>query len=299
MQGGFTSYHERIDATKIRERSRSFFDFFSQATLFFNSQSEPEKNHIVDALSFELGKVETVAIRERMLHILTYVDKGLASQVAYNLGLSIPKNIGLLNTGIPADADPKSYQPIIKKSTQEKSAALSMAGYVMDTIKTRKVAILAADDVDEKSLTAMKKRLSAEGAVAEIISVRLGTIEGNAGTLINVDKSLLTTASVLYDAVYVPGGTNSVATLAADPDAIHFLNEAFKHCKAIAADMGAMQVLEATYFSKKLLKPGDNTGASEDGVIIDGNAKVLANNFIEAIKLHRFWQREKPRKVPA
>ncbi|RZL97166.1 MAG: catalase, partial [Pedobacter sp.] len=85
-EGGFTSHAERIDAKKIRERSESFFDHFSQATLFFNSQSVPEKDHIVQALSFELGKVETIAIRKRMLRNLTFVDKGLAAQVAYNLG---------------------------------------------------------------------------------------------------------------------------------------------------------------------------------------------------------------------
>lgn len=290
MQGGFTSYTERIDATKIRERSRSFFDFFSQATLFYRSQSEPEKDHIVNAFSFELGKVETVAIRERMLHILTHVDKGLASQVAYNLGLSVPKVIDLLNKGIPADADPKKYQPVIKKAGGQTSAALSMAGYVADNIKTRKIAVLAADDVNERSLNTVKKKLASEGAVVEIISARLGTIKGNAGSEIMVDKSLFTTASVLYDAVYVPGGANSIATLEADPDAIHFLNEAYKHCKPIGADEDAMQVLRATYFAKKL---------PEDGVVVESNVATLVTGFVEAIKMHRFWKREKARKVPS
>lgn len=77
-EGGFTSYPE-IDARKVRARSKSFFDHFSQARLFFNSQSDPEKNHIVDALSFELGKVKTVEIRERMLGILSMIDKDLAA----------------------------------------------------------------------------------------------------------------------------------------------------------------------------------------------------------------------------
>ena len=93
MQGGFTSYPERIDAHKIRERSTSFFDHFSQAKLFFNSQSEPEKNHITDALSFELGKVEIIAIRERMLYFLNQIDEGLAAEVAYCIGMHIPKGI--------------------------------------------------------------------------------------------------------------------------------------------------------------------------------------------------------------
>jgi catalase len=107
------------------------------------------------------------------------------------------------------------------------------------------------------------------------------------------------TVSVFYDAVYVPGGTNSVATLEADADPIHFLNEAFKHCKAIAADDDALQVLEATYFPRKLATDNDDDTVSSEGVIIRINAENIARQFIEAIKQHRFWDREVPRKVPA
>ncbi|MEO5985228.1 MAG: catalase HPII, partial [Ferruginibacter sp.] len=113
------------------------------------------------------------------------------------------------------------------------------------------------------------------------------------------DKSFLTASSVCYDAVYVPSGINSVATLEADPDAIHFLNEAFKHCKAIAADTDAKQVLQSTYFVKKL--PPDNSDESvlKEGIVINDNAATLADQFINAISQHRFWDREKARKVPA
>jgi catalase len=299
IKGGFTSFNERIDAQKIRDRSPSFFDFFSQATLFFNSQSEPEKNHLVDALRFELGKVDSVAIRERMLGVLSHVDKGLAAQVAYGLGLHIPSDIGLVNHGFPADADPQSYQPVMKEGTLTKSAALSMAGNVLESIKTRKVAILAADGVNENSLLAVRKALLAEGAVVEIVAPRLGTISGESQTVIIVDRSFLTTPSVVYDAVYVPGGTNSVATLEGEADAVHFLNEAYKHCKPIAADGDAMQVLEATYFSKKLPEDNNDDTVIREGVVIGNDAAILATQFIKAIKMHRFWEREKPRKIPA
>ena len=103
----------------------------------------------------------------------------------------------------------------------------------------------------------MKDALTAEGAVCEVIAPKLGFIIGMNDDNIAVAKSFLTTASVFYDAVYVPGGTNSVATLEAEPDAVHFLNEAFKHCKPIAADADALQVLKATYFGRKL--PEDNS----------------------------------------
>jgi catalase len=299
MNGGFTSYRERIDATKIRERSASFFDFFSQAKLFFNSQSDPEKNHIVDAFRFELGKVDNVAIRERMLGVLTYVDKGLAAEVAYGLGLHIPNDLGFINTGVPPDADTQTYQPTLQEGSLTRSPALSMAGNVLDSIKTRKIAILAADGVNEDSLTTVREVLLADQAVVEIIAPKLGTITGEDDTQIKVDRSLLTAASVLYDAVYVPGGLNSVATLEATADAVHFLNEAFKHCKPIAADADAWQLLEATYFSKKL--PEDNTDetVAREGIVIGTDLDQLAARFIQSIKMHRFWEREKPRKVPA
>ena len=109
-------------------------------------------------------------------------------------------------------------------------------------------------------------------------------------------KFFLTAASVFYDAV--PGGTNSVATVEAEPDAVHFLNETFKHCKAIVFDTDALQVIKATYFGRKL--PEDNR---YETVLMKGitgdNANKLAKQFIAAIAQHRFWEREKPRKVPA
>ncbi len=291
-EGGFASYPERIAASKVRARSKSFFDHFSQATLFFNSQSDPEKNHIVDALSFELGKVKTVAIRERMLYFLSQIDSSLATQVAYALGLHIPKKLdNELNQNVPADGNPEDYASTKAKSSIDKSEALSMANTIKDSIKTRKVAILAADGVDGKSLSAIKTAVEDAGGVVEVIAPRLGYITSANNEKIHVDESLLTAASVLFDAVYVPSGTNSVATLEAEGDAIHFLNEAFKHCKPIAAHEQAQQVLEATYFSKKV--------ANDVGVIVGSNAQQLATQFIDAIKQHRFWEREKPRKVPA
>ena len=299
MDGGFTSYAERIDAHKIRERSQSFFDHFSQAKLFFNSQSEPEKNHIVDALRFELGKVEMPEIRERMLVLLNQVDEGLAAQVAYTLGMSIPATPEILNHSIPADADPQSYQPRIIEGSLKVSPALSMANTIKNSIRTRKIAFLAADGVDANELNTVKNALMNEGAMVEIIAPRLGTINAGDGSEIAVDKSLMTVSSVLYDAVYVPGGTNSVATIEGEPDAIHFLEQAFKHCKAIAASSNALQVLQSTHFAKKLPEDSSNETVMREGVVIGNDSNTLATQFISAIAQHRFWEREKPRKIPA
>src|SRR5215217_5543344 len=124
---GFASFAERIDAQKVRERSESFFDHFSQATLFYRSQSEVEQNHIVKALRFELGKVETLPIRERMLFLLAQVDKTMAAKVAAGLGLQIPSKLDLpLNMHVPADGDPKKFQPKRTKVEMGVSPVLSM-----------------------------------------------------------------------------------------------------------------------------------------------------------------------------
>ncbi|RYG01599.1 MAG: catalase, partial [Chitinophagaceae bacterium] len=296
MQGGFASYPERIEAHKVRERSSSFFDFFSQAKLFYNSQSEPEKNHIIDALRFELGKVDTVAIRERMLGVLRHVDEDLAAQVAGALGLEVPEDIGLINQGIPADADPQSYQPVVKEGKLQKSAALSMAGYKLNTIATRKIAVLVTDGFEAKSLSSIHEKLKADGAVVELVSTHLGKIKPGSGDPVNVDRSLLTTPSVVYDAVYVAGGKESIAALAEDPDAIHFLNQAYRHCKPIAAHETAKPLLQKTYFADKLPAKSDNESAEKEGIVIGQDVSEL---FILAIKQHRFWTREKARKVPA
>jgi len=283
--GGFTSFTERIDAKKIRGRSRSFFDHFSQATLFFNSQAEHEKNHIIDALTFELGKLESDAIRERMLGILTQVDKTLAAKVADGLGMPVPQEpIYPINHSIPADGIQEDYEPIKMKQTIEKSDALSMVNTIKNSIKTRCIAILAANGVDENALTAMKNALESEGAKTKIVAPKLGTIKSAGGKEIKVDMSFLNTASVLFDAVYIPSGAKSATALMNEPDAIHFVNEAFKHCKAIAADGEGVNLLNKSCAGDK---------RNDEGLIVDKPAK----DFIKAIAQHRFWEREKETKV--
>jgi catalase len=298
QDGGFTSYPEKVEGHKIRERSRSFMDHYSQAKLFFRSQTEPEKQHIIDALSFELGKVQTIAIRERMLGHLALIDDGMASAVAYNLRLHIPTEAPV-NAGMPVDGDPAHYASINGEPSLAMSPALSMANTRKESIATRCIAILAEDGVDGDALNTVKDALIAAGASVEVIASRQNYILAADDSSIPVDKSFLTAASVFYDAVYIPGGTNSVASLESCPEAIHFLNEAFKHCKAIAAGTDAMQVLEATYFRKKIPAEFSEERIRQEGIVIHSDPSTLALAFIGAIAQHRFWEREPLRKVPA
>jgi catalase len=303
-EGGFASYAERIDASKVRGRSESFFDHFSQATLFYNSQSEPEKNHIVNALRFELGKVETPAIRERMVGLLSQVDRTLATRVAEGLGISVPAKLdGPLNQSIPADGNPKNFQPKRPNKEVGTSPALSMANTIKNTIKTRKVAVLAADGFDDAAFAAMKKALTSAGAQVKIIAPRLGFLKGANGEAVKIDFSLLTSSSVLFDAVYVPGGEKSIAALVREPDAIHFVNEAFKHCKAIAATGEGVNLLAASSIGAEKTSnghAGKNKLIADEGVVTSPNQTTrVATEFINAIAQHRFWNREMNDQVPA
>jgi catalase len=296
--GGFASYAERIDAQKIRSRSASFFDHFSQATLFFNSQTETEKGHIIRALRFELGKVETPAIRERMLVLLAQVDKGLANNVAEGLGLKVPTKLDKpMNMSMPADGDPRKFQP--KRVTQaiETSPTLSMIdnpNFPRETIKTRKIALLLADGFDEAAVDEMSKALLTAGAMPKTVAPRLGVVTGANGAQLKVDFSFLTASSVLFDAVYVPGGDASVEALTQQPDASEFVSEAYKHCKALAGAGAGAGFLTGALAGK--IEPGaeDTQVDVSNGVVLsrDGANREVATAFIAAIAQHRHWERE-------
>jgi len=286
---GFVSYAEKIDAQKVRQRSASFFDHFSQATLFYRSQSAAEQNHIVRALRFELGKVGTPPIRERMLGLLAQVDTDLANRVAAGLGLNVPKKLEKpMNMSVPADADPRKFQPKRAEEELEPSPALRMVdnpNFPLKSIKTRKIAFLVADGFNEASVMDMKMALMKAGAKAMTVAPHLGVLTGAGGETLNADFSLLTASSVLFDAVYVPDGQASVSALQAGPEAVDFLREAYQHCKTIAAHGIGAQLLE---------NAGLGESMTDAGLIAnrDGDARTLAENFIIGIARHRHWERE-------
>lgn len=286
-QGGFSSFNERIDAHKIRERSESFSDHFSQARLFYNSQTDVEKMHIVRALRFELGKVDTTAIRVRMLGLLAQVDAGLAQQVAEGLRLTVPPQPEKpMNHGVGADADPVKHEPTFREQAVQASEALSMVTNPTNspTIESRKVAILCADGVDEAAVLEMKSALLRESAKGFIVAPYLGFVKGNAGGEMPIDYSFLTSHSVLFDAVYIPGGEGQQA-ITADDDAIGFIADAYKHCKVIAADGEGQNVLDVPELAK--VKNG-----ADEGVILGTSAADTAAEFISAMGNHRIWSRE-------
>jgi catalase len=296
--GGFTSYAERIDAQKIRARSASFFDHFSQATLFFNSQSEPEKLHIIRALTFELGKLETPAIRERMLGLLGQIDKGLANSVAEGLGAKLPAKLDKpMNMSVPADGDPRKFQPKRAGQAIDVSPSLRMVdnpNFPNDTIKTRKVAVLLADGFDEAAVAEMNQALLTAGAAPKTVAPRLGVVRGASGTELKVDFSFLTGASVLFDAVYVPGGAASIEALKALDEPAEFVSEAYKHCKPIAASGAGIEFLNTSLRGKLRATSANEKPDVTAGVVTNPGSVTpkFAREFIGAIAQHRHWERE-------
>ncbi|MGV3698263.1 catalase [Flavobacterium sp.] len=287
-EGGFTSFNERIDAHKVRGRSESFADHFSQATLFFNSQTPVEQGHIIKALRFELGKVETEAIRTRVLGLLSQIDSKLAAKVAEGLGMDVPKSPEKpINHGVGADAGTENESKTGIQPEIAASDALSMLKNktISKTIATRRVAFLCADGVNNASVTNMKAALEKAGAAVKIIAPRLGTIKTEEGTDLAVDQSYLIAASVLFDATFVPAG-KGVAALKENQDVAEFINDAFKHCKFIAADGEGAEVLSGTNAAKEG-KPADR------GVLFsNASDSKFAESFVDAMGNHRFWERE-------
>jgi catalase len=270
-EGAYRHYTERVEGSKIRRRSESFKDFYSQATLFWNSMSDWEKHHIADAFQFELGKVERPYIRERVVGHLAHVDRDLATRVAEGLGLTPPPE---------AEPNHGRSSPALSQENQPQSAA------------TRKVAVLAADGVDAVTLEPVLERLRAAGAICEILAPHGGQLEGG----VEVDRTLVTMASVLYDAVLVAGGEQSVETLRGNGGAVRYVAEAYKHAKPVGAIGNGAELLRSAPLDDARIS--DNGLVSHAGVVTlaatNGGGEELeafATEFTEAIAQHRHFDR--------
>jgi len=176
-EGAFTSHEERVNGKKVRTRSESFKDHFSQPELFYRSLAVWKKEHVVGDYSFEIGKCK-VKPKYRMLWLIIKSDNELASKVAKNLRLEIRKSIEQqINQAIGADEDISKHQPGIKKIYLEKSPALSQANTVFGSIIIGKIAVSAADELNIKDYDSMKNSLESDGPNTDLIASRGGTIK--------------------------------------------------------------------------------------------------------------------------
>ncbi len=275
-EGGYVHYMEKVDGHKIRQRSESFKDFYSQATMFWNSMSPPERQHIVDAFHYELGNVLDISIRQRVVDLFNNVDGELAKEIAKGIGVNPPAQMG--GTGVTASS------PAISQANTVKSPA------------TRKVAILADNGCNYPEVKQVVDQLKQAGVHCEIISKYQGVITAACGRQIQVNRNYHTASSVLFDAVYVPGGRASVDTLLGHGDALHFVNEAFKHAKAVAASNEAVDLFDQSEILGVRLAPLDSRAqvTFDMGVVTVRNAADLGyfgEEFLAAIAEHRHWIR--------
>ena len=272
---GFTSFPQPIDEDKVRGKPEKFADHYTQAALFYNSQSPVEKAHIVRAFRFELTKVQVPAIRERVVSQLVNVDADLAKQVADGLGIPVPK-------AQPA-VRPRNLKPEVKASP-----TLSLLARPGDgSIRTRNIALLVASGVDGESLEALHAALSAEGAVPRYVGLRLGTAKTVSGEDIEVEVTLETAPSVVFDAVIIPDGDAGVRLLSAAGQAVEFIKDQFRHCKTILALGAGERLLEAANIPGK-----DKSGGSDPGLIRLRDAKAATKPFITALAKHRHFERQ-------
>lgn len=287
--GGFASYPERIEGRKIRARSESFSDHFSQAKLFYNSQTDVEKTHIIKALRFEIGRVAHMPIRVRMIGLLREVDEVMAKKVAEGLGIELPVNLDVVNEGVPPDAPKQSQKPQNKKPQVAVSDALSMlkSADKKGSIESRKVGILCTDSVREEAVVNLKSALRKEGATACIVAPHLGFIKTDSGGELPVDFSFDTAAAVFFDALYVPGG-DSISDLAEDVNFVEYLNDAYRHCKVIGADGEGVELVAAGQFAST------QNNDTDEGLIFSTDSATTAfiERFISSMKKHRIWNRE-------
>jgi catalase len=252
------------------------------------------KDHIVDAFSFELNMVETPAVRERFLNeIVANVADELARRVGRNIGIKAARRN-------PKGITPEASAPVPKAQGRKSvtaSAALSM-DKPAPGIKGKKVAILVADGVDGKQVTALQAQLAAEGALDEVIARFPGTVKtGDGGKELAVDRPEPNAASVLFDAVFIPGGARSAATLAQSAAAVQFVAEAFMHGKAVGAIGEGIDVLNKA----RIDLPADAGRVTADqGVVTAPAARdsaAFGKAFIQAMT-KRHYERE-TEKLPA
>ncbi|MGI8485719.1 MAG: DJ-1/PfpI family protein, partial [Thermomicrobiales bacterium] len=222
---------------------------------------------------------------------LTKVDGDLAKLVAASIGVATP-----------TDVTETKQTTSFKGKSIESSPALSMEQPSQDSIKSRKVAILVADGVDAADVNAVKTALTAQGAVCEVIAKSLGSVSGANGATVSVDKSAITTDSVMYDAVFVPGGARSADALTAMPKALYFIAEAYAHYKPIAASGDGVAVLKRAIVSAIQLSGAGTEGVASDLGVVSSTESAAGNDFtgqfIAAIAQHRFWDRPEQDQVP-
>ena len=265
QEKGFQSYPAEEPGEKLRIRSETFADHYSQARQFYISQTNTEQNHIAGALIFELSKVEKIEIRARMVSHLLNIHADLVKKVADGLRLKdMPK---------PAEAAKPTRENL------KKSPALSILLNGPNSFKGRKVGALVTDGVDSAILKSLKSALKEEGAMLEIVAPKVGGVEASDGTWIEAAQKIDGGPSVLYDAVALLPSEHGAKALANEPAARDFVADAFAHQKFIGYVEAAAPLFD---------KAGVSDNRDDGFIVLKGDCSA----FIEACRQLRNWARE-------
>ncbi|MBO0144011.1 catalase C [Agrobacterium sp. Ap1] len=264
---GYRHFPAEESGAKVQLRPESFADHYSQARQFFISQTPPEQRHIIMALTFELSKVETVAIRERMVSHLINIDETLASEVAHRLGMAaMPK-------AAPA--------AVATRQDLEPSPALSIVDRGPKRFEGRKLGILVTDGVDAKLLTALTSAVLKEKGLVELIAPKVGGVTASDGSFIEAHHMIDGGPSVLFDAVALLPSDPGLEDLLKEATARDFVADAFQHCKFIGYSDVALPLLE---------KAGIAEDVDEGVLELSGGTTVAS--FVEELGKLRVWGRE-------
>ncbi|MDM5314542.1 catalase [Fictibacillus sp. b24] len=255
-EGGYVHYQEKVEGRKIQSRSESFKDHFSQATLFWNSMSDPEKQHLKNAFSFELSKVKSKSVQQQVVDMFANVSLELATAFAEAIDAVPPEGEG--------------------SAVTKKSPALSQLNSKQSP-KTRKVGVIVGSTVSGE-VAEILQALSSNGIQAECISDKLGKRTADNGSELEIMHTFLTASSVLFDAIYVVGGSSDNAMF--KKEALHFANEAFSHYKPIGGTHEGLQWLKEAEL------------AGNPGVVTVEGKEDFVPSFTEAISVHRHWDRQ-------
>lgn len=269
--GGFESYYEKVSGQKIRARSESFSDHFSQPRLYYKSLAPHEQKHVVDAYTFELSKVKRKHIRERQVQqILANIDLDLARQVGANLGIEVPD--------LSLDFKPQAV---------EKSAKLSMLAFPPADIQGRKIAVLIHNMIQSEALETMRNWAIKEGAILHLLAPSLAPVKDHKDNVIMADGMQMSEPSIAYDAVILPDGDNLNAVMQ-DGVTRHYVLEAYKHLKPIVFLGNKSDLLEPLGL------------VADEGTLIEDDFKHVSEKLKNLLKAHRVWSREQiAQHVPA
>ena len=269
---GFVSFPEPVAEDKVRGKPEKFADHYSQATLFFNSQSAVEKSHIVAAFRFELTRVQTPAVRQRVVALLRNVDDGLAARVADGLGMELPP------------AQPRAHEPPVR-SEVEASAALSLFAFPGDGgVAGRRIALVVADGADGATMRAVYDGLVDAGAGPRFVGLRLGRVAAARDSPIEIEATLETMPSPMWDAVVIDASADTLVKVGA---AVEFVKEQFRHRKAMLIAGEAPALLGAA---------GIDDARPDTGLVDMRGGKLAVQDaivaFTKAVARHKHYERE-------